>query len=206
MARQKKAADPAVCEPVEPTDEVPDEPEAIETDGPQYGNCPCGARLVLEDEIAAGVCEHCGFLWPDGILRATAPPEPGTPERDDLERLENEKANAVAPLSPPSQPSLFPPEPFNEHAALEDIFKKTRAVEAYRKTYEELKQRASDAKKQWESAATLCEEATTAYETKYRAWVEADERQRELVDAYEQVNALTGTSTVGEALVEQAQG
>lgn len=142
---------------------------------PEYAHCACGAALVMADEQAGGVCEACGHLAADGTLHATPEEAAAVPE----------PTGELAPVTTPKDvPLPFPPEPFDLAAAWEDVAKKNRAVESCRKVYEELKSRASDAKKQWEAAVTLVECVTSQYDAKYRAWLEAEERQVELEAAY----------------------
>lgn len=179
MSRRKKEQDPEPEGALPEAADLPDEEGEPETDGPEYSNCACGARLVLEEEIQNGKCEQCQPLAP-------IPEEPEAPS-------DAEPASAPAP----AQMSLLPPEPFDEEAALKDIFAKTRTVEAYRRLHEEAKERTADLKKQWESAAKTCEQATTEYERKYRAWVEAEERQQQLVDAYEE--SVTAAAPIEDA-------
>ena len=172
------------------------EPQAVpENQGlPDYPHCKaCGAALVMKDEQAAGVCEACGHLGADGKLYATdaeaAAADESAGDDAEVEGLEGEanehaEAPAEAAATEPKQPSLYPPEPFDEHAAMVDLRKQARTVEAYRKAYEEKNEVAKSAKKQLDAALLLLEQKGTEYDRKAREWEAEQERQAELLEAY----------------------
>jgi hypothetical protein len=143
---------------------------------PEYPHCACGARLVLDAETASGKCEACQPIAEAEVAGVCLPTTDGQPGA--------EPASASAPVDVPLPFPPAPVEPFDLAAAFEDIAKKNRGVEACRHTYEELKSRASDAKKAWEAAVTLVEQITSTYDMKYRAWLDAEERQVESERAY----------------------
>ena len=199
MARRRAKRDdndpPAAEERTPAADEFPAEDAlAVPANNglPDYPHCACGAALVMPDELEGGVCENCGHLGADGKLYQTSAESQAT----ELAAAADDVIDAEVPAEPapaasePIQPSLLPPEPFDEHAAFEDLCKKARSVEAYRRAYEEKKQAAADAKKQLDSAALLLEQTTTTYDVKARAWAQEQERQAQLQQAYrEQLEA-----------------
>jgi hypothetical protein len=226
MARRKKGAAAAAVAVEDPVDiavaneiampEMPPEEEGESADQPtgatppMYAQCECGARLVLDHEKEAGVCEDCGHLGGDGKLYRTeeeaktspatgdwstpadetTPPEaaaePGTSETI----ASSAETTAPAPETKPAatatatQPSLFPPPDFDLDAAFTEICAKNRTVEARRREWESLKEETADAKKQYEAAAKAAEEAISLYDQRYREHLATVRRHEECEAAY----------------------
>jgi Zn finger protein HypA/HybF involved in hydrogenase expression len=139
---------------------------------PEYPHCACGARLVLDAEQVSGKCEACAIdsaIDSIGQTRTTAAESQSSP------------ANPVdVPLPFPAAPV----ERFDFHAAFTDIGKHNRDVEARQKVYLDLNERAKDAKKQWEAAASSLTLMIAEYDRKAREAEEAEARQEKLSAAY----------------------
>lgn len=188
MARRRQAA-VAREEPIPEMAEDPpidEAPEPVTAAVVEYPHCQkCGAVLALDDEKARGVCETC---------------EP-------LQAVQGEDAPMME-AAPIDQPLPFPPapvEPFDFHAAFDDIAKKNRAVESLERVYLELKERASDAKKQWEAAASSATLSISEYDRKAREAEAYAERQAELQAAYqEQLEAEAAKAAAPELPLEHA--
>ena len=166
---------------------------------PEYPRCGCGAALVLPAEQAAGKCEACAptLNVEAGVAATSADATTDAP--------------GAAPASAPIDVLLpFPPAPvppFDFHAAFVDIAKKTRGVEAYQKTYQELADRTKDAKKQWEAAASSLTLAITEYDRKARESEEYAERQERLQAAYvEKLEAEAAAKAAPELPLDQSRG
>jgi hypothetical protein len=103
------------------------------------------------------------------------------------------------------QQSLLPADPFDEHAAFEDMTAKAAAVEHLQKLYEEKKQQAADVKKQLEAAETLYQQIGIEYRRKERAWREQQEREAAAQRAYlEKLEADAAAKAQGQLPIGEA--